>query len=103
MALKKDFKFSENYRFIADVSFVLSHPARLVIIDLLRERGNCNFADFQHRLPLSQSTISQHLQILRRLQFIKHVELPDNSVGYALQRNSITSGFECLRDYTSAA
>lgn len=103
MALKKDFKFSENYRFIADVSFVLSHPARLVIIDLLRERGICSFREFQNRLPLSQPTISQHLQILRRLQFIKHVELPNNTVGYTLERKSITSGFRCLMDYTSAA
>jgi ArsR family transcriptional regulator len=42
----------------------LAHPVRLAILRALAERSCC-CADVCDRLPLAQSTISQHLKVLR--------------------------------------
>ncbi len=43
----------------------LAHPARLRILDLLAERGDCICGEIVEVLPLAQSTVSQHLKILK--------------------------------------
>ena len=42
----------------------LSHPARLEILRYLAARDNCCCKDVVARLPLAQSTVSQHLKVL---------------------------------------
>jgi DNA-binding transcriptional ArsR family regulator len=43
----------------------LGHPVRLAIIRALAERSACCCGDVCSRLPLAQSTVSQHLKVLR--------------------------------------
>lgn len=43
----------------------LGHPVRLAIVRALAERSHCCCADVCSRLPLAQSTVSQHLKVLR--------------------------------------
>lgn len=43
----------------------LGHPARLAIVRALAERSRCCCADVCSGLPLAQSTVSQHLKVLR--------------------------------------
>ena len=44
----------------------LGHPARLAIVRYLAgKRGSCTCGDIVHQLPLAQSTVSQHLKILK--------------------------------------
>ncbi len=43
----------------------LGHPVRLAIIRALAERNCCCCADVCGRLPLAQSTVSQHLKVLK--------------------------------------
>ena len=43
----------------------LSHPARLKIIELLADRGECVCGEIVNVLPITQSTVSQHLKILK--------------------------------------
>ncbi len=42
----------------------LAHPARLEILRYLGDRENCCCKDVVARLPLAQSTVSQHLKVL---------------------------------------
>lgn len=42
----------------------LSHPARITILQVLLDR-DCIFGDLAKQLPLAQSTISQHLAVLK--------------------------------------
>ena len=42
-----------------------AHPARLRILELLAERGECVCGEIVEVLPLAQSTVSQHLKILK--------------------------------------
>lgn len=43
----------------------LAHPARLKILELVTNRGKCICGEIVDVLPLTQSTVSQHLKILR--------------------------------------
>lgn len=43
----------------------LGHPVRLAIVRALAERSCCCCADVCSRLPLAQSTVSQHLKVLK--------------------------------------
>ncbi len=50
---------------------VLSHPARLAIINYLIETGTCINGDITEVLPLSRTTVSQHLQELKDCNLIQ--------------------------------
>ena len=43
----------------------LGHPVRLAIVRALAETACCCCADVCSRLPLAQSTVSQHLKVLK--------------------------------------
>lgn len=43
----------------------LAHPVRLAILSLLAKEKNCFCGDFTEVLPLAQSTVSQHLKVLK--------------------------------------
>ncbi len=49
----------------ADRLKALGHPVRLSIVKALAEGDCCCCADVCSRLPLAQSTVSQHLKVLK--------------------------------------
>ena len=49
----------------AAIAKALAHPARIRIVRLLAEQSECRGADVFSELPLAQSTVSQHLAVLR--------------------------------------
>lgn len=55
----------EDFRPLADACKALSHPARLAILHTLASRGSCICGEIVEVLPLSQSTVSQHLKVLK--------------------------------------
>jgi len=50
---------------IAAVARALAHPARVDIVRLLAAQSECKGAEVFSELPLAQSTISEHLRVLR--------------------------------------
>ena len=59
-----------NYEKVSETLKALSHPARLkMVAGLLKDE--CNVAQIQKVLGLPQSTISQHLRILKNADIIK--------------------------------
>lgn len=50
---------------IASIAKALGHPARIQIIRLLLEKQSCIAADIVDEVGLAQSTVSEHLRILR--------------------------------------
>ena len=48
----------------------LSHPARIAILRVLAERQTCLCGEIVEVLPLAQSTVSQHLKVLREAGLI---------------------------------
>ncbi|MFN0047700.1 MAG: ArsR/SmtB family transcription factor [Cytophagales bacterium] len=49
----------------------LGHPARIAIVEMLISKQACICNDMVEELPLSQSTISQHLKELKEAGIIK--------------------------------
>mgnify|MGYP003749411321 CR=1 FL=1 len=62
--------FSDNLQEIARICKVLSHPARLAIIKYLSDCKTCISGDISDHLPLSRSTVSQHLSELKEIGLI---------------------------------
>ena len=56
---------------IANYAKALSHPARIAILKLLIDKKTCICGDIVDELPLSQSTVSQHLKELKQAGLIK--------------------------------
>ncbi len=56
---------------IAQFAKALAHPARVAIIELLLKKQSCICGDIVEELPISQSTVSQHLKALKEAGIIK--------------------------------
>ncbi len=56
---------------LALVGKALGHPARVRIIRLLAEQDRCMGGEIFDRLPLAQSTVSQHLAVLKDAGLIR--------------------------------
>ena len=69
MAKKEEFTVKNNK--IARYAKALAHPARIAILQLLIKRQACICGDIVNELPLSQSTVSQHLKELKDAGLIK--------------------------------
>jgi len=59
-----------NYEKVSEALKALAHPARLKIVAGLL-KNECNVAQIQKVLRLPQSTISQHLRVLKNADIIK--------------------------------
>jgi len=50
---------------LAQLAWAVAHPARVRIVRLLISRETCICGEIVDSLPLAQSTVSQHLKILK--------------------------------------
>lgn len=71
MAYSKKQEFEQDEIKAAEIAKALSHPARVAIIKFLAEQESCICNDIVEQLPLSQSTVSQHLKELKNAGLIK--------------------------------
>lgn len=65
--LKKDASADE----FAKLAWAIAHPARIQIVRLLIGRDACMCGEIVDQLPLAQSTVSQHLKILKESGLIQ--------------------------------
>ena len=65
MAVHKRAHFTAAEQQLAAVAKALGHPARVAIVRLLARRRACVCGELVLELPLSQSTVSQHLKELK--------------------------------------
>lgn len=71
MGATKSYQFSAKENRLAKYAKAFGHPARVAILKLLAGRQTCVCGDIVEELPLSQSTISQHLKELKEAGLIK--------------------------------
>ncbi len=71
MGSTKAEEFSVKDNRIASYAKALAHPARVAILKILIKRNTCVCGDIVDELPLSQSTVSQHLKELKAAGLIK--------------------------------
>ncbi len=71
MGITKTKQFTTTQNRKAELYKALGHPARIAIIEFLINQDSCVCGDIVDELPLSQSTISQHLKELKNAGIIK--------------------------------
>ncbi len=78
------------------------HPARLTILRKLKRDGPCTVEVLTRLNPLSQPTVSQHLEILRKMNLVIYHELTPyvfyslNKAEFSRAQKSILKYFELL-------
>jgi DNA-binding transcriptional ArsR family regulator len=88
MALAKTEEFTKTDTWLADIAKALSHPARIRILKILTEMNVCMCGDIVELLPLSQSTVSQHLKELKRVGLIQG-EIEGPKVCYCVNNQNL--------------
>lgn len=71
MGVTKSTLFTEEHNKIAALAKAIGHPARVAIIEYLLNKEGCVCGDIVAELPLSQSTVSQHLKALKEAGIVK--------------------------------
>jgi DNA-binding transcriptional ArsR family regulator len=71
MGLAKTEEFTVKDNKIAAYAKALGHPARIAILRILLKSQSCICGDIVDGLPLSQSTVSQHLKELKQAGLIR--------------------------------
>jgi DNA-binding transcriptional ArsR family regulator len=71
MGATKTEEFTIKDNKIAKYAKALGHPARVAILQVLIKKQACICGDIVDDLPLSQSTVSQHLKELKEAGLIK--------------------------------
>ncbi len=61
----------KNLKLYAVILKALGHPTRLAIVYGLMNSNGCNVNKMVENLGVSQSTVSQHLALLRRLNIVQ--------------------------------
>ena len=85
--------FDNELQTLANFAKVISHPARLAILRHLAEAKTCISGDISDKLPLSRTTVSQHLKELRNMGLI-HGEIDGLKINYCLCGNCIAEKLE---------
>ncbi|MEI7595645.1 MAG: metalloregulator ArsR/SmtB family transcription factor [Bacteroidota bacterium] len=71
MTNNKSTQFTAEQQELATICKVLSHPARIAIIQLLAEKKEIKTGNISDFLPISRTTVSQHLKELKEAGIIK--------------------------------
>ncbi|MFQ5543325.1 MAG: ArsR/SmtB family transcription factor [Nitrospiria bacterium] len=73
----------ETDRELAKLCKALGHEARIMILRVLIERNACVCGEIVDELPISQSTVSQHLKVLKECDLIQG-EVQGPSICYCI-------------------
>ncbi|CAN5850991.1 metalloregulator ArsR/SmtB family transcription factor [soil metagenome] len=88
MGTTKSDEFTLRENRIAKYCKALAHPARIAILQLLIKKQSCICGDIVDELPLSQSTVSQHLKELKESGLIKG-EIEGAKVCYCIDEKEL--------------
>jgi DNA-binding transcriptional ArsR family regulator len=106
MGATKSEEFSVKDNRVAKYAKALSHPARIAILKILIQKQSCICGDIVDELPLSQSTVSQHLKELKEAGLIKG-DIEGAKVCYCIDEKEWNAAknyiSEVFSSYTSVA
>ena len=97
MGISKADEFTVKDNKIAQYAKALAHPARVAIVQLLIKKRTCICGDIVDELPLSQSTISQHLKELKAAGLIKG-DIEGTKVCYCIDEHEWEIAKNCINN-----
>jgi ArsR family transcriptional regulator len=74
---------------VAKLAWAIAHPARVRILRILLARQACVCGELVDQLPLAQSTVSQHLKILKEAGLVQG-EIDGPKVCYCINPTALT-------------
>ncbi len=95
MAYSKANIFDEADMRLSQLAKALGHPARVSILRVLSLQKECICNDIVAELPLSQSTVSQHLKALKDVGLISG-EIDGPRVCYCLNKDVCNDAIQML-------
>ncbi len=81
--------FSDELQELAAKAKALSHPARLMILEYLARQKVCISGDITKEVPLSRTTVSQHLKELKNAGLIQGT-IEGLRVNYCLKPEAVS-------------
>lgn len=82
-----DSNFDKDTEQLALFAKALSHPTRLLILKQLEKQSCCFTGDLVEILPISQSTVSQHLKELKNAGLIQG-EIKPPRIKYCINKGN---------------
>ncbi len=73
---------------LASLARAIAHPARVRILRILAKKEECVCGELVEALPLAQSTVSQHLKILKQAGLVRG-EIDGPRVCYCLAPDAL--------------
>lgn len=95
MGISKKDEFTVKQNRLSVIGKALGHPARVAIVEYLAKSNACMCGDIVDVLPLSQSTVSQHLRELKNAGLIKG-EIEGAKVCYCIDEKGWADAKEML-------
>jgi len=97
MGTTKSDEFTVKDNRVAKYAKAFSHPARVAILKLLVQKQACICGDIVDELPLSQSTVSQHLKELKEAGLIQG-NIEGTSVCYCIDEKEWNAAQNAILD-----
>lgn len=91
-------EFTTAQQELARYSKLLAHPARIAILEYLARENKCISGDISNELPLSRTTVSQHLQELKNNELIKG-EINGVTVCYCINWKTYNRMLKSFKSY----
>lgn len=82
-----DIAYDQNTEALAKFAKALGHPTRIAILKHLENQSCCFTGDLVDVLPISQSTVSQHLKELKNAGLIQG-ELEPPKIKYCINQDN---------------
>ena len=93
-------KFTKRQELIARFANALANPIRVSILELLANKSCCYHGDLSEEFPIANSTLSQHLKVLKEAGLIQGEITPPktkyciNPVNWALAKGLLIGFFD---------
>ena len=84
---KKSSYFTNEQEQTARLAKALSHPIRIAILQLLNSQTCCYHGDMAEELPIAKSTLSQHLNELKKAGLIQG-DITPPTVKYCINKEN---------------
>ena len=98
MVVSKTELFDEALQISANLFKALAHPARLQILQFLAETKTCISGDISEELPLSRTTVNQHLKELKTVGLIRG-QVEGAKMNYCLDYGKVEEMKEILNGF----
>ncbi|MFH2095237.1 MAG: metalloregulator ArsR/SmtB family transcription factor [Bacteroidota bacterium] len=92
--------YTEKHIQLADFAKALSHPARIKILEILDSQSCCYSGDMAEILPIARSTLSQHLNELKRVGLIQG-EINPPKIKYCINRANWLKARKLMNEFLS--